>query len=79
MVSHLKELSEDEKIRQQCEARADYESRLTSQYNRGRNDGIDEGRKETLVALVRDGALDVSVAARTAGMSEDEFKKMMLC
>lgn len=39
MVTHLKELSEDEKIRQQCAARDDYERRLIGEYNRGQREG----------------------------------------
>ena len=45
MVSHIRELSEDEKIRQQCAARADYESRLVSQYNQGVRQGIEQTKK----------------------------------
>ena len=48
MVSHIRELSEDEKIRQQCAARADYESRLVSQYNQG----IKQGIEQNLTAVV---------------------------
>ena len=33
-----------------------------------------EGRLDTLVALVKDGLLSLSVAAARAGMSEDELK-----
>lgn len=46
MVTHIKQLSEDEKIRQQCEARADYESRLISQYNQGIQQGMRQARQE---------------------------------
>ena len=48
MVTHLKELSEDEKIRQQCAARDDYERRLIGEYNRGEREGR---RQEQLVAI----------------------------
>lgn len=34
MVSHLKILTEDEKIRQQCAAREDYERRMIGEYKR---------------------------------------------
>ena len=36
MVSHIRVLSEDEKVRLQCQAREDYEHRMADQYNRGR-------------------------------------------
>lgn len=45
MVTHLKELSEDEKIRQQCAARDDYERRLIGEYNRGERDGREAGKE----------------------------------
>ena len=44
MVLTLKKLSEDEKIRMQCEAREDYERCLLSEYSAGKREGIEEGR-----------------------------------
>ena len=41
---------------------------------RGRKEGRKEGRLDTLVSLVKDGLLSLSVAAARAGMSEDELK-----
>ena len=43
MVLTLKKLSEDEKIRMQCEAREDYERWLLSEYSAGKREGIEEG------------------------------------
>ena len=43
MVLTLKKLSEDEKIRMQCEAREDYERCLLSEYSAGKREGIEEG------------------------------------
>ena len=43
MVVTMKQLSEDEKIRMQCEAREDYERCLITEYNAGRQDGIEQG------------------------------------
>ena len=43
MVVTMKKLSEDEKIRMQCEAREDYERCLLSEYSAGKHEGIEEG------------------------------------
>ena len=43
MVVTMKQLSEDEKIRMQCEAREDYERCLITEYNAGKQDGIEQG------------------------------------
>ena len=40
MVVTMKKLSEDEKIRMQCEAREDYERSLLTEYNAGKSEGI---------------------------------------
>ena len=45
MVVTMKKLSEDEKIRMQCEAREDYERCLLTEYNAGKQDGIEQGIK----------------------------------
>lgn len=45
MVVTMKKLSEDEKIRMQCEAREDYERCLITEYNAGKQDGIEQGIK----------------------------------
>ena len=42
MVVTMKKLSEDEKIRMQCEAREDYERSLLTEYNAGKSEGIEE-------------------------------------
>ena len=47
MVVTMKQLSEDEKIRMQCEAREDYERCLITEYNAGKQDGIELERKNT--------------------------------
>ena len=43
MVVTMKKLSEDEKIRMQCEAREDYERSLLTEYNAGKSEGIEQG------------------------------------
>ena len=45
MVLTLKKLSEDEKIRMQCEAREDYERCLLSEFNAGKREGRAEGEE----------------------------------
>ena len=70
MVSHLKVLSEDEKIRQQCEARADYESRLASQYGRGLREGREEGRSEAKLEAAEK-------IAEAFGISKEEALKIL--
>ena len=45
MVTHIKELSEDERIRLQCQAREDYERRLLGEYNRGTREGMEAGKQ----------------------------------
>ena len=47
MVVTMKQLSEDEKIRMQCEAREDYERCLLMEYNAGKREGIEIERKNT--------------------------------
>lgn len=50
--------------------------------NRGRQEGIKEGRKEErldlLRSLVDDGLLALSEAAKRAGISEQEFSQSMM-
>ena len=43
MVVTMKKLSEDEKIRMQCDAREDYERSLLTEYNAGKSEGMEQG------------------------------------
>lgn len=52
MVLTLKKLSEDEKIRMQCEAREDYERCLLSEYSAGKREGIEQGTETTQKKLI---------------------------
>ena len=45
MVVTMKQLSEDEKIRMQCEAREDYERCLLSEFNAGKREGEEIGEQ----------------------------------
>ena len=75
MVVTMKKLSEDEKIRMQCEAREDYERCLITEYNAGKQDGIEQGieieRKNTEKERQR-----ADAATKKAAELEDEVKKL---
>lgn len=43
----------------------------------GRIEGHEAGREETLLHLVKDGLLNISVAAERAGKSVEEFKRLL--
>lgn len=57
MVSHIKVLTEDEKVRQQCAAREDYERRMIGEYKRGARDGeaigLQKGEQKYLINQVK--------------------------
>lgn len=82
MVVTMKQLSEDEKIRMQCEAREDYERCLITEYNAGKQDGIEQGielerkntEKERLNTEKERQRADV--ATKKAAELEDEVKKL---
>ena len=82
MVSHIRKLSEDERIRLQCEAREDYERRLIGQYKQGMNAGIEAGREEgkidLLIAQVKDGLISIDNAAKYLEITQDEFRKRIM-
>ena len=42
-----------------------------------RYEGHQEGVLDTLIALVKDGIIDITEAAKRANISEDEFMTMM--
>lgn len=58
MVVELKKLSNDEKIKQQMEARADYESRIAT----ARGAGITEGIKRTITKMLSNGRTPEQIA-----------------
>ena len=74
MVLTLKKLSEDEKIRMQCETREDYERCLLSEYSAGKRYGIEEGR-----SLERD-VIEKKLLhnlMESQKITEDEARKML--
>ena len=50
-------------------------------YREGREEGLREGLREgtirAIASLVRDGLLDISIAAERAGVTEDEIRGMI--
>ena len=89
MVLELRKLSEDEKIKQQMEARADYESRIATArgagyregkeegIQKGLQEGIQEGKVKELVELVKDGLLPEDIAASRLNISVEELKSLL--
>ncbi len=65
MVFELKKLSEDEKIRQQMRARADYESRLATAKGAGIREGIEQGRESVIMTILSSGKTPEMVAEFT--------------
>ena len=55
MVVTMKKLSEDEKIRMQCEAREDYERSLLTEYNAGKSEGIEQGLQQGIKQGIQQG------------------------
>ena len=55
MVVTMKKLSEDEKIRMQCEAREDYERSLLTEYNAGKSEGIEQGLQQGIQQGIQQG------------------------
>ena len=66
MVVTMKKLSEDEKIRMQCEAREDYERCLLSEYSAGKREGTETMQKKMLHNLME-----------SQKITEDEARKML--
>ena len=66
MVVTMKKLSEDEKIRMQCEAREDYERCLRSEYSAGEREGTETTQKKLLHNLME-----------SQKITEDEARKML--
>ena len=76
MVSMVKKLSEEEKIQLQCEAREDYERRMSGERNAGYRDGKEVGIQKGIQKgiSVIDTLLDAgSISPKTA----EEAKKLL--
>ena len=73
-VVTLRELSEDEKIRLQCEARERYQMDWQSSMRTNREKGREEGRKEIILALVQKG-MSIEKIAQSVGIEEAKIRK----
>ena len=73
-VVTLRELSEDEKIRLQCEARERYRMDWQSSMRTNREKGREEGRKEIILALVQKG-MSIEKIAQIVGIEEAKIRK----
>ena len=78
MVVTMKKLSEDEKIRMQCEAREDYERCLLTEYNAGKREGIELERENTEKERQRadDAVQRANDAVKRAAEVEAEVKRL---
>ena len=78
MVVTMKKLSEDEKIRMQCEAREDYERCLITEYNAGKREGIELERENTEKERQRadDAVQRANDAVKRAAELEAEVKRL---
>ena len=78
MVVTMKQLSEDEKIRMQCEAREDYERCLITEYNAGKREGIELERENTEKERQRadDAVQRANDAVKRAAELEAEVKRL---
>ena len=78
MVVTMKKLSEDEKIRMQCEAREDYERCLLTEYNAGKREGIKLERENTEKERQRadDAVQRADDAVKRAAELEAEVKRL---
>lgn len=79
-VCTLAELSKDDKIRMQCEARADSEAIEKGLYNRGLKEGRQEGAEQLLVQLItakRKNDIDISTIATELMQTEAYIKELM--
>ena len=76
-VVTLRELSEDEKIRQQCEARERYQMDWQSSMRTSREKGRAEGRAEGIASGELKKAQEVASALAEKGMPVEEIAKIV--
>ena len=72
MVLELKKLSEDEKIRQQTEARADYDSRIATAKSAGMREGYEKGKEEGKAEGIIEATIQVYNNCISRGMTREE-------
>ena len=76
---HLKELSRDEGLRLVEEAREkawkDQTAREDDSFNRGIEKGMEKGKKELVINMLKQG-LDVPFISKVTGLSKEKIKKL---
>ena len=75
MVVTMKKLSEDEKIRMQCEAREDYERSLLTEYNAGKSEGIEQGLQQGIASERRNTEKERQRAEKESQRAEKESQR----
>lgn len=70
----IAQLSEDDKIRMQCEARLDAIAKENGLYSRGRKDGLEAGKRAVAKSLID--VLDIPTIAEKTGLTEEEIRKL---
>ncbi|MDD3340228.1 MAG: Rpn family recombination-promoting nuclease/putative transposase [Lachnospiraceae bacterium] len=71
----LRELSADEKIRMQCEAREMYEHDMASAIHKGRTEGKLKGKLEDALNMLKDG-MSHDLICKYTGLSEDDINNL---
>ena len=75
MVLELRKLSEDEKIRQQAEARADYDSRIATAKSAGYKNGKEDALAEVYCKCIAIG-MSKEEAIAISGVSEERITNL---
>jgi len=73
MVSHVRRLSADEKIRLQCQAREDIERRMSCEYTRGKREGIELGISQGLSQGLSQGITQMVLNALNNNKTPEEI------
>ena len=81
MATEIRKLTEDEKIKQQMAARADYESRIATArgagYREGHAEGFDAGKLEVINCMLHDKTISFEQAVEYSGLDENELLKLL--
>ena len=77
MILTLRQLSEEEKIKQQMDARADYDSRIATARGAGYREGIEEGELKMLKKLAENKTISIETAANEANMTVSQFELLL--
>ena len=74
----MAQLTEDEKIRMQCEARKDYLALEKGIRKRARQEGLAEGEHNKAIQIAKEllDVLDIPTIAEKTGLSQEEVEKL---